>query len=196
MIASGSSQSSCSAISSARVFLPSIRYGSRSVETSKAPCSAAKARAALPQSPMCPSESSRVAPSRRICYRILWGVVCGANTNVGMAARRPYALSATPALPAVGAVSLEASPPRARVTAHDIPRALNEPVGLTASSLIHTRWRPKSRATRGSGRSGVIPSPRVTGSSSSPTGSHSRYRHIDQDRVARSAFTLGAGGWL
>ena len=53
---------------------------------------------------------------------------------------------------------------RAIVTAVAMPRALNEPVGFSASSLRNTVSIPSDGPTKRKGRSGVIPSPRVTGS--------------------------------
>ena len=53
-------------------------------------------------------------------------------------ARAPYAASAPAALPADGAASARAPSCFAIETATAMPRALNEPVGLRASSLTHT----------------------------------------------------------
>ena len=67
------------------------------------------------------------------------GVSLGAYTRTGTPAAAPYAASAAPALPAVG-TTMPATPSAfARVTAALIPRALNEPVGLSPSSLIQSR---------------------------------------------------------
>jgi hypothetical protein len=66
-----------------------MRYGSRSVETSKKPDSAAKARARLPASPMCPSTSASSAPKARIVARIGAGVSRGAKTCTGSRALAP-----------------------------------------------------------------------------------------------------------
>ena len=75
----------------------------------------------------------------------------------------PYAVSAAPALPAVGTTKPGTPSPRARVTAALIPRALNDAVGLSPSSFTHSRATPISRASAGSSCSGVSPSPSDTG---------------------------------
>ena len=66
------------------------------------------------------------------------GVSDGIATTTGTPALAPYAESAPAALPAEGATRRVAPRARAAETAIVIPRALNDPVGLTASSLIHT----------------------------------------------------------
>src|SRR5215213_7255035 len=100
------------------------------------------------------------------------GVSRGMATNTGSPARAPYAESAAPALPAVGAARLRAPSFFAIVTAAAIPRDLNDRVGFFDSSLMKTFARARD------GSSGVIPSPSVTISLSSSTGSTSMYRHI------------------
>ena len=50
----------------------------------------------------------------------------------------------------------------ARETPTAAPRALNDPVGSSPSSLISRRATPSSAPSRGAGSSGVMPSPRVT----------------------------------
>ena len=51
------------------------------------------------------------------------------------------------------------------VTAVVMPRALNEPVGLSDSSLTMSRGSPSALPRAGAAASGVSPSPRLTGSS-------------------------------
>ena len=76
-------------------------------------------------------------------------------------ARAAYAATAPPALPADGMVNPVAPSSTAFDTAADSPRALNEAVGLTPSSLI-SRLEQPSRAPRRSARAiGVNPSPRL-----------------------------------
>ena len=94
------------------------------------------------------------------------GVSRGIATNTGSPARAPYAASAAPALPAVGAASERAPRALAMETAAAMPRDLNERVGFFDSSLIQTFGNCVERS------SGVTPSPRVT-ISSSPAGSTS-----------------------
>ncbi len=60
-------------------------------------------------------------------------------TTTGSFAAAPYAASAPAALPADGAISARAPSARAIDTATVMPRALNEPVGFRASSLIQVR---------------------------------------------------------
>jgi hypothetical protein len=87
-----------------------------------------------------------------------------------MPAAAPYAASAAPAFPAVGTTSPGTPSARARVTAALIPRALNDAVGLSASSFTHSRRTPIARASRGASSSGVAPSPSDTGGSSARSG--------------------------
>ena len=67
--------------------------------------------------------------------------------------------------PAEGRASLRTPSCRAMVTAVAIPRALNDPVGLVDSSLTHRHSTPSARPRKRAGRSGVIPSPRLSGRS-------------------------------
>src|SRR5437763_15535544 len=97
------------------------------------------------------------------------GVSRGIATNTGRPALAPYAESAAPALPAVGAPRLFAPSFFAIVTAAAMPRDLNERVGFFDSSLIQTFGIVRD------GRRGVTPSPSVTISDSSTGGSTSRY---------------------
>src|ERR1700687_484253 len=66
----------------------------------------------------------------------------------------------------------------ARVIAADWPRALNEFVGLSDSSLMYTWSRPNRAPSDRAGSRGVNPSPSVIGSSPSRSGINSRYRHM------------------
>ena len=78
------------------------------------------------------------------------------------------------ALPADGTERVWAPRYLARVTAADCPRALNELVGLSDSSFTYSFGRPRLAPSRRAWISGVKPSPSVTGSSPSNTGSSSR----------------------
>ena len=60
----------------------------------------------------------------------------GRKTLAFMPARAAYAAIALPAFPAEGTETVETPSPRARVIAADCPRALNELVGLSDSSLM------------------------------------------------------------
>jgi hypothetical protein len=60
------------------------------------------------------------------------------------------------------------------LTAAVMPRLLKLPEGSWLSSLMLRRVRPNSLPMRGQGSSGVIPSPRVTGSAAAGRGRSSR----------------------
>ena len=89
----------------------------------------------------------------------------GMKTLASSPARDAYAAIALPALPAVGIDSTLAPRWNARVTAADRPRALNELVGLSDSSLMSNRSSPSDRPSRGAWSRGVQPSPSETGCS-------------------------------
>src|SRR3954467_7266176 len=88
----------------------------------------------------------------------------------GRPAAAPYAASAPAAFPADGATSAFAPRAFAMVTARVMPRALNEPVGLRASSFTRTE--------RSTSTSGVHPSESVT-ASSAETGRAESYRQSE-----------------
>src|SRR4051794_32639249 len=136
MIQSGYDQSICSAISYAIVFLPSIRYGSFSVETSYQPagppCSAATRAASVIR----PSTSVTSAPYNWHSRAKGTFTSRGRKTLARIPARAAYAAIALPALPADGTETVVTPRPSALVMAADCPRALNEFVGLSDSSFI------------------------------------------------------------
>ena len=84
---SGSDQPSCSASSIPIVFLPSIRYGSLSVDTSNQPSSSARSRTMRPQSSMRPSTRHVTAPWSSISERFTSGVSSGQYTADSIPAR-------------------------------------------------------------------------------------------------------------
>src|SRR3954471_3035783 len=108
----------------------------------------------------------------------------GMKTWAGMPAAAAYAAIAFAALPADGTDSVDAFRCHARVTAAERPRALNEFVGLSDSSLTYRRSSPIDVPSRFAWTSGVQPSPRVSGCSPSKSGINSRYRHIVGSRPA------------
>src|SRR5213592_3110396 len=108
-------------------------------------------------------------------------------TNTGSPARAPYAESAAPALPAVGAARLFAPRALAIVTATAMPRDLNERVGFFDSSLIQTFFRLRDAS------SGVTPSPSDTISSPACAGNTSAYRHIVAARLRIVSRSAGSG---
>src|SRR3989442_8506093 len=136
MIQSGQHQSICSASSYAIVFLPSMRYGSLSVETSYQPSGLPVSVAMRPASVIRPSTSVTVAPYSRHSSTNGRLASLGMNTSHARPAAAAYAAAALPALPAVGNAIVLAPSPLARVIAADWPRALNELVGLSDSSLM------------------------------------------------------------
>src|SRR3954468_8319464 len=100
--------------------------------------------------------------------------------RTGIPAAEPYAARAAPAFPAVGATNPATPIARARVTAALIPRALNDAVGFSPSSLIQTVRTPIALAMLGAAIIGVAPSPSDTGSSLSSSGSTAEYLHMSQ----------------
>src|ERR1700756_4340642 len=88
-------------------------------------------------------------------------------------ARAAYAAADAAVLP-VDAQMIASAPSRtAADTAHVIPRSLNDPVGLSPSSL-HQTSAPTRWESPGAGTSGVLPSPSDTTGSAGANGSRSR----------------------
>ena len=96
------------------------------------------------------------------------------KTSHASPAAAAYAAAALPALPAVGSADRRGAEYLARVIAADWPRALNELVGLSDSSLMYRRSRPSAAPSRSAWNSGVKPSPSVTGASPAKSGISSR----------------------
>ena len=105
--------------------------------------------------------------------RVMAGAPAGMTTRQGRPARAAYAAHAAPALPLVGMATPAAPSSAALVTPTAAPRALNDPVGSGPSSLSSRPGRPRAAPRRGSGISGVIPSPRLTTAAADPAGSSS-----------------------
>ena len=84
---SGSSQPSCSASSRPIVFLPSMRYGSLSVERSNQPIGSRPSPTRRPQSLIRPFTRYTRAPARCVSFRLMTGVSSGMNTNDSIPAR-------------------------------------------------------------------------------------------------------------
>ncbi len=95
------------------------------------------------------------------------------TTRLRIPARAAYIDQAAPALPLVGMAIAETPSSAARETPTAAPRALNVPVGIRPSSFISRFGTPSARPSRGSGISGVIPSPRLTTRPGARTGSSS-----------------------
>src|SRR2546423_11274776 len=119
-----------------------MRYGSLSVETSYHPSGAPFSAAVRPASVINPSTSVTFAPYRR--HSSMNGRLAsfGMNTSQPSPAAAEYAAAALPALPAVGSAMVFAPRYLARAIAADCPRALNELVGLSDSSLMYSQSMP------------------------------------------------------
>src|SRR5216683_4999352 len=187
---SGSFPPYCSHNSYPIVFLPSKRYGSLSVETSYQPSRSLCSATYLPQSEIKPFSLTTLAPNAWHSITLATGVSAGITITAGSPAAAAYAASAPPALPAVGAANAFAPSCLARDTAAVIPRALNDPVGFSPSSLMYRRRNstcPKrppcpegmDAPSRSACTRGVMPSPRATGGS---FGNTSAYRQSVRGR--------------
>src|SRR6185436_20567323 len=124
------------------VFLPSIRYGSLSVDTSYQPSGPPRSAAIRPASVINPSTSVTSAPYNTHSRSKGGFTSLGRKTLACRPAHAAYAARAFPALPADGTDSVVAPRYFARVTAADWPRALNELVGFSDSSFTYRRSRP------------------------------------------------------
>src|SRR5829696_1056719 len=113
-----------------------MRYGSLSVDTSYHPSGPPVSAAWRPASVIRPSTSVTVAPYRRHSSMNGCFASFGMKTWQARPAAAAYAAAALPALPAVGRAMVVAPRYLARVIAADWPRALNELVGLSDSSLM------------------------------------------------------------
>ena len=102
---------------------------------------------------------------------------CGISTIGVSPARLAYAAIDADVLPVDAHTTALAPCSTAIETAIVMPRSLNEPVGLLASTLSQT-LQPVSSDSQPDSTSGVPPSPRVTTGVSSLTGSQSRYSAI------------------
>ena len=154
--------------------MPSIRYGSFSVETSNQPIRSLPPATIRPQSSMRPFTRNTFAPCRAISRTFTSGVSAGQNTYDSIPALAAYAARAAPALPFVGIATRLIPKLAAMLIAMATPRALNEPVGRRHSSLTTgaiTAWRRPmaSRLTRA-----VAASPSETMSAVRRTGKNSR----------------------
>ena len=162
------------------VFLPSIRYGSLSVDVSNQFISSFPPPTIFPQSSMYPFTRHTLAPCSAISRMLVSGVSSGAKMYVSMPHREQYAESAAPALPFVGIAMRFTPSSLAMDTAITSPRALNEPVGSRPSSFTSSAppsSRPFSAPSTGKSTTGVAHSPSDTQSSAARTGSSSRHFH-------------------
>ena len=137
------------------VFLPSIRYGSLSVDdVEDRPVGRAisVARSAAPASPISPSTRYSSAPAATHSRRVIAGAPRGIATRRRMPARAAYVAHAAPALPLVGIAMCRTPSSSARETPTAAPRALNDPVGSSPSSLTSSPGRPIRAPVAGHGQ--------------------------------------------
>ena len=99
---------------------------------------------------------------------------CGTSTIGVSPARAAYAVIDADVLPVDAHTTALAPSPAAAEMARVMPRSLNEPVGLSPSTLSQTSP-PTSPESHAECTSGVPPSPSVMTGVWSSTGSHSRY---------------------
>ena len=92
-----------------------------------------------------------------------------------MPARAAYAAAEADVLPVEAQIATFAPRSTAVEIAIVMPRSLNDPVGLSPSTLSSTRATPARWAIRGASSSGVLPSSRVITGVASVTGRNSRY---------------------
>ena len=165
---------SASTISNAAVFCPSMRYGLTELTSEMVGKSAVSLRASSRQSSKLPSIWMIFAPCMTACASLPIAILpCGISTAQVIPARAAYAAADADVLP-VDAHSTACWPrATASVTAIVMPRSLNEPVGLSPSTLRCT-VQPVYSDNRGADTSGVPPSSRVIAVQSSSTGSRSR----------------------
>src|SRR5260221_12953907 len=126
------------------VFLPSMRYGSLSVEASYQPRSAQAFFTTAPASAIEPGTSQTAAPYALVSRWMTCGVVSGITTTTWIPARAPYAAQAAPALPAVGSAIVVTPSSFARVTPTAAPRGLNAPAGSNPPSLTQSASTPSA----------------------------------------------------
>src|SRR5207245_9140019 len=117
----------------------------------------------FPQAESKPLRFTTFVPNARHSLTFAGGVAAGTTITAGSPAAAAYAANAPPALPAVGAAKAFAPSRLARVTATVIPRALNDPVGFSPSSLIYNFSRFIDAPRRFTCTNGFIPSPNDTG---------------------------------
>ena len=175
------------------VFIPSTRYGSRSVATLNQPCSSAYARASRPASPMWPSTRISRGAERQHGVEDRVAAWCAARTHAPPGRRRPHTRRARHLRCPPSAPSRQAGRvPAPRVIASAMPRALNDAVGFWPSSLIQSRPTPNASASAGASIIGVHPSPRATTGSPGNTRQHAAIA----PQAARHRIDGGAAvGW-
>src|SRR5438874_1769483 len=115
------------------------------------------------QSLIKPFTNVKCAPYTSHSIRFARGTSFGIKMCASMLAAAAYAASALPAFPAEGIATFLILKALAALIAAEIPRALNDPVGFSPSSLIQTFGNSRL------GRSGVEPSPSETGEDAHPS---------------------------
>src|SRR3989338_2406748 len=115
------------------------------------------------------------------------GVSFGTTMVQPIPARAAYAAQAPAALPADGRHTCRTPSSCARVTASASPRALNDPVGIIASSLTQTGPVPNFRSSDVKRSIGVIRSPRETMDEGDLRGSIGKYFQNESPPEATSS---------
>ena len=114
------------------------------------------------------------APCMTACASLPIAILpCGMSTAQVMPARAAYAAADAEVFPVEAHITAFCPRATASVTAMVMPRSLNDPVGLTPSTLRYTVHRVCSDR-RWAKTSGVPPSSSVTGVQSAAIGSRSR----------------------
>src|SRR5204862_7030732 len=120
------------------VFLPSMRYGSLSVDMSNQPNFALPDSTSRAQSLIRPLTRQTAAPWSAISLRLISGVSSGQKQNASRPARAAYAAMAAQALPLVGMARRRAPRAFAIEAAMARPWAFKLPVGRRNST--YTCW--------------------------------------------------------
>src|SRR3954447_21134106 len=177
MHSSSSSPARSSAISKDAVFWPSSR-NSLTELTSAIGCSSTSSRTRRRASSKLPRSATTRAPCISAWASLPVAILpSGTMTAPRRPARAAYAAADAAVLP-VDAHRTASAPSRtAALTAHVMPRSLNDPVGFRPSSFSHTSA-PTRSLKAGARTNGVAPSPSVTMGSPGANGSRSRQRSI------------------
>src|SRR5215472_17108720 len=179
---------SASTISNAAVFWPSRRSGFTEL-TRATGWSTASLRASSRQSSKLPSTWSSFAPWTRAWASLPRAILPrGTSTAQVSPALAAYAAALALVFPVEAQMTAFAPRAAAMLTATVMPRSLNEPVGLTPSTLRYTT-QPVISDSTGAGISGVDPSPREITGAPSGTGSHSAYRRMTPPPSCRNSIT-------
>src|ERR687889_554709 len=142
------------------------------------------------QSTKPPSTCSSVAPCTSAWASLPSAILpAGTSTAQVSPARTAYAAADALVLPVLAQMTAFDPAATAWVIATVIPRSLNDPVGLSPSTLSQTS-QPVRADSVGAGSSGVPPSSSVTTRAPAGTGSRSRYASITPGHPANRAASI------